>query len=492
MDEHSTREELIEENKRLQNSLAALRRKHMAFEKAMSVLQDGFVVIDNAGRIIEINEACCRYFEVKKEEVFGKHIYRLIHNAKLPDVVANKLTEIDVIHTFVDGQKSSGERMVAVSRIAVMDGDEAVAGAALIKFSGHTNKIVQALYEMGQELDYYRKELIRHSIYQFSFETLPTANGAFREAKLQAERFANCDLPILLRGETGVGKEVFANAIHLASDRRRGPFVCVNCTSIPAELLEAELFGYEDGAFTGGKRGGRRGKFELANKGTLFLDEVGDMPAPMQVKLLRVLQDNCIEKVGSESPLRVDVRIVTATNQDLEAKIEAKSFREDLYYRLNVLPVHIPALRERREDIPVLAHTFLDELNQRYSQRLALAPEVLIHLQSYDWPGNIRELKNVLGRMFMLTYVGDTILPEYIPPNILAATRHVDQQQFIASSDMGERERILLILDKFNYNCAKTAKFLGIHRTTLYNKLKRFGILIERLRDDSEETAESA
>jgi transcriptional regulator with PAS, ATPase and Fis domain len=366
---------------------------------------------------------------------------------------------------------------------------EIFASVALIKFSGYTNKLVQSLQEMGAEIEYYRKELIRHSIAQYSFASLPTSSEAYREAKHLAERFANSDLPILLQGETGVGKEVFANAIHNASSRRDGPFICINCASIPAELLESELFGYEEGAFSGSRRGGKRGKFELADHGTLLLDEIGDMPPPLQVKLLRVLQNNIIEKVGGERPTQVDVRILAATNHNLEKKIESGAFREDLYYRLNVLPVIVPALRDRKEDIPALVYTFLDELNQKYSRRLSISPETLACLQRYCWPGNIRELKNVVGRSFMTTD-GKQIQPSNLPPYLLLALdRNNGSEALNALLLQQERDIILSTLRKHRCNCAKAARTLGIHRATLYTKMEKYGICIHELRKIQEAEA---
>jgi transcriptional regulator with PAS, ATPase and Fis domain len=357
---------------------------------------------------------------------------------------------------------------------------------ALVKFSGYTNKLVQSLQEMGAEIEYYRKELSRHSIAQYSFAALPTSSEAYREAKHLAERFAKSDLPILLQGETGVGKEVFANAIHNASTRRDGPFICINCASIPAELLESELFGYEEGAFSGSKRGGRRGKFELANHGTLLLDEIGDMPPPLQVKLLRVLQNNIIEKIGGERGIQVDVRILAATNHNLEKKIESGTFREDLYYRLNVLPVSVPPLRDRKEDIPALVYMFLDELNQKYSRHLTISPETLAYLQRYGWPGNIRELKNVVGRSFMTTD-GTQIQPANLPPYLLIALDQGNGGEALnALLLQQERDIILSALRKHRCNCAKAAKALGIHRATLYAKMEKYGICIKELRDTQE------
>ena len=391
---HEDSEALRRENAQLRAEVDRLQRRNIIFETFMRISADGFLVVGRDGSILEINTAYCDYFGVKREDVVGIPVTELILNTKMIEIMEKNLTEIDAIHEFTKGQTASGERKVAVTRLPVtLDNGDIFASVAYVKFSRYTNKLVQSLQEMGEEIEYYRKELIRHSINQYSFDALPTSSQVFREAKLLAGRFAKSDLPILLRGETGVGKEVFANAIHTASDRRHGPFICINCTSIPADLLESELFGYEEGTFTGGRRGGKRGKFELANHGTLLLDEIGDMPVAMQVKLLRVLQDNVIEKIGGEKLIRVDVRILTATNQNLEQKIADKAFREDLYYRLNVLPVTIPPLREHKEDIPALVYIFLDELNRKYDQGMSIAPETLVYLQRYAWPGNIRAQK---------------------------------------------------------------------------------------------------
>lgn len=479
---------LREENERLKADVQRLQRRNIIFETVMNIINDGFLVVNRDGTIHDINMSYCDYFGVRREDVVGTPISALIRNTKMIEIMNRDLTEIDAIHEFHKGQTATGERKVAVTRLPVrLENGEIFGSVALVKFSRYTNKLVQSLQEMGDEIEYYRKELIRHSIIQYSFEALPTSSPIYREAKVLAERFAKSDLPILLRGETGVGKEVFANAIHTASDRRDGPFICINCTSIPAELLESELFGYEEGTFTGGRRGGKKGKFELANHGTLLLDEIGDMPVSMQVKLLRVLQDNVIEKIGCEKPIKVDVRILTATNQDLERKIEDKTFREDLYYRLNVLPVAIPPLRERKEDIPALVYVFLEELNQKYGRSLNIAPETLACLQRYSWPGNIRELKNVMGRAFMTTDA-DEIQPSNLAPYVLMA---IDKGRGgKALSDLlfeQERDIILGTLRKHDFNCAKAAKALDIHRATLYTKMEKYKISIADLRNNRED-----
>ncbi|MDR1489513.1 MAG: sigma 54-interacting transcriptional regulator [Desulfovibrio sp.] len=476
-------EELRRENESLRGELHSALLNNYIYETIMRILPDGFLVVARDGSIRDINETYCKFFGVKREKVIGTPIVNLIPNTKMLEIMEKDLTEIDTYHEYLPGT-TAGELRVAVTRLPVRTrSGEIFSSVAHIKFSQYNAKLMQSILEMGEEIKYYRKELTRHSIETYSFETLPTSSPVYREAKLQAQRFASSDLPIMLSGETGVGKEVFANAVHNASDRRNGPFVCINCTSIPAELLESELFGYEEGAFTGGRRGGKKGKFELASGGTLFLDEVGDMPLSMQVKLLRVLQDNCIERVGGERQIKVDVRILSATNQDLDKKVADKTFREDLYYRLNVLPVFIPPLRERREDIPGLIYTFLDELNRTYAKNMVIAPDTFVYLQNYHWPGNIRELRNVIGRCFMTTDTG-IINPDNLPSHLLTV---LDKGKFgdRALAEvivLQERDVIMKALRKYNFNCCKAARALSVHRSTLYAKMEKYGIKISAMR----------
>lgn len=478
-------QKLRREKQDLEMKVDALTRRLISFETVMDIIPDGYIVVGRDGNILYVNSAYCSHFGVTREEALGKPVTWLIPNTKLVEIMEKDLTQVDVLHEYPDGLTVTGERKVVTTRLPIkLPSGEIIASGALTKFSRYTVKLLQSLHALEGEVEYYRKELSRHAEMEFTFEKLPTCSQPFRKAKELAERFAANDLPILLRGETGVGKEVFAKAIHNASARRNGPFICINCTSIPADLLESELFGYEEGAFTGGRRGGKKGKFELANQGTLFLDEIGDMPVSMQVKLLRVLQDNVVEKLGSEEKnVCVDVRIITATNQDLEQKIEDKSFRDDLYYRLNVLPVFIPALRERIEDIPALAYTFLEELNNKYEPHREIAPETMACLQRYSWPGNIRELKNMIGRLFM-TADKKTIRPECLPPYLLSGMdgHASDSEGFRMLSPRQERDMLMDTLLRYNLNCSKAAAALGIHRTTLYGKLEKYGIRISDLR----------
>ncbi|MTJ81374.1 MAG: PAS domain-containing protein [Telmatospirillum sp.] len=476
-------EALRRENAALKAEYNSLRIRNIIYERALNATADGFLIVGRDGNIIEINKAYCDYFGIDREETIGKNIYSVISNSKMITIMDENLTEVDVMHTFPDGLTATGEKLVAVSRMPVVEAGETIASVAYVKFSHYTISLAKTLQKLEDEVAYYRKRLSRYAI--SSFDDLPSKSPGYAEVKRMAERFSSSDLPILLLGETGVGKEVFANAIHLASNRSKHPFVCVNCASIPAELLESELFGYVDGAFTGSRRTGKKGKFEVADGGTLFLDEIGEMPSQMQSKLLRVLQNQEVEKLGAENPVQVNVRIIAATNQDLSLCVEAKNFRPDLYYRLNVLTITIPPLRDRIEDIPHLAEAVLAELVDKYSRRVTLSAEALSLLLSYSWPGNVRELRNAIGRGFMMTE-GPEIKPEHLPAALRERKRETAVAEPAATLDTAkfetEREMIIRYIQKSDGNFCRAARALGIHRATLYSKMHAMGIPIDQFR----------
>lgn len=491
-------------NKSLNDQLDKLRHRLSTYEKAVEAIADGFLIVGRNGRIVEINQAYCDFFGISREETIGKDIFSVIPNTKMIEIMDKDISEVDALHKFIDGQSPTGDRMVAVSRRPVKVNGETIASVAIVKFSSYTITLANSLRQAEDEIAYYRKQLRRHGVNSLTFDDLPTTNSRYEKAKKIAQRFACGDVPILILGETGVGKDIFAHAIHQASDRKNKPFVCINCASIPADLLESELFGYVDGAFTGSRKGGKKGKFELASGGTLLLDEIGDMPSFMQSKLLRVLQNQEVEKLGSEGNIRVDVRILAATNQNLIQKIEDGSFRLDLYYRLNVLPVVIPSLRERKEDIPSLVSRFLKELNEQYDRDVTIAAETLMVMMQYNWPGNIRELRNALARGFMLAEEEDIILPHHLPSSItgkrVANPIYPGQQNapilsapdsntaapngfpYIATSNTGEYETVIGALKLAGGNLSKAAKTLGIHRSTLYSKVETLQISIDEYR----------
>ena len=298
-------------------------------------------------------------------------------------------------------------------------------------------------------------------------------------------RVAPTDATVLLRGESGVGKEVFARAIHFLSNRSDKPFITVNCAAIPENLLEAELFGYEKGAFTGAYTS-KKGKFELANGGTIFLDEIGDMPVNLQVKLLRVLQEKEIERLGGNKPIKVDVRIIAATNRDLEQLIREGKFREDLYYRLNVIPIFIPPLRERKEDIPVLVQHFIEQFGKVYGKEVVVSPEVMDAFLAYDWPGNVRELQNVVERMVILDRDG-VLTYEDLPIELKQLEKKKECPGSSSESFEGsiwdlEKKLIEEALEKTGYVIKDAAKLLGMTPRQVSYRIRKYGITFPRLR----------
>jgi two-component system nitrogen regulation response regulator NtrX len=301
---------------------------------------------------------------------------------------------------------------------------------------------------------------------------------------------------VLIYGENGTGKELVARTVHALSRRRRGPFVEVNCAAIPEELIESELFGHARGAFTGAVAE-RRGKFEIADSGTIFLDEIGDMSLKTQAKVLRVLQEQVVEPVGGRSQVKVDVRVLAATNKDLPAEIRAGRFREDLYFRLNVIPIFVPPLRDRRGDIPLLAGYFMAEFAREYGRRVkTLEPSATSALQSYPWPGNVRELKNVIERLVIM------VPRDAIAARDLLFLESVAVPQAIADPDEGraealqlhearhrfEREYIRRVLADQQGNISRTAEVLGVERSNLYRKMRSLGIIGIRPLDREEES----
>ena len=302
------------------------------------------------------------------------------------------------------------------------------------------------------------------------------SSPSFQHAVSEASQVARSDVSVLLLGESGTGKELLAAQIHRESPFASGPFVKVNCAAIPTELIESELFGHEKGAFTGAAAL-RRGKFELADGGTIFLDEVGDLHESSQAKLLRILQDGELQRVGGEQPIRVSVRVISATNRRLEELVAAGSFRGDLYYRLSVVPIRLPALRERRQDIRDLVTYFLVEFCARNNFRpRELDPDVVPSLERYAWPGNVRELRNVVERMAILTR-GDRITSESIPLEVrLPQPTSHPSAGLQEVRDTAERERIRQALDQTDWNVSGAARLLGTERTSLHKRLRALGL----------------
>jgi len=331
------------------------------------------------------------------------------------------------------------------------------------------NRLIESK-ELVKEISYLRKELAK----QYQFHDLISKSPKMQKIFEFARTVAKSNSNILILGESGTGKELLARAIHNESLRAAGPFVAVSCVALPETLLESELFGHEKGAFTDAVTQ-KKGKFELAHGGTLFLDEIGDISPKLQLNLLRVLQEKEFTRVGGTKPIRVDVRIIAATNRDLKKAVEEGKFRDDLYYRLNVISIQIPPLRERKEDIPLLVHRFIEKFNIELGKRVEkISEEALKTLMKYDWPGNVRELENVIERAMVITK-GTLIKPEDIQISA-EPSKEVRVEGEDRSLRAVERAHIQRVLEENDWNIQRSAQILGIDRVTLYKKIKKYGL----------------
>ncbi len=329
------------------------------------------------------------------------------------------------------------------------------------------------------------KQLRQELTMKYGFSQIIGESEGIKNCLSLVERVADSDSTILVTGESGTGKELIAKAIHYNSHRAKGPFIAINCGAIPSELLESELFGHVKGAFTGAVAN-RAGRFELADEGTLFLDEIGDLDPSLQVKILRALQEKSFEPVGSTKTMSVNVRVITATNVDLDKAVAEGRFREDLYYRLNVIPIHIPALRERKTDVPLLLNHFLEKFNKNKAKKITgFSQESLVSLMNYSWPGNIRELENLVERLSILKGFGE-VIPADLPAKYKSAAACFAETGIIDIPDQGldfntavdqfENALILKALEKTGWNKNQASILLRLNRTTLVEKMKKKGL----------------
>ena len=470
----------------LAEEITNLRQIQSLLEAIINSTQDAISVVDENGMGLLINPAYTRLTGLTEEDVIGK--------PATTDIAEGESMHMKVLRTRLPvrgARMKVGPRKkeVIVHAAPIIVDDELKGSVAVI----HDTSEIRRLTE---ELDR-AKRLIRRLEAKYTFDDIVGVSPKMARAIEQARRVAATPVTVLLRGESGTGKELFAHAIHNASDRARGQFIRVNCTAIVDTLLESELFGYEEGAFTGARRGGKRGLFEEANGGTIFLDEVGATNLALQAKLLRVLQEKEVVRVGDTRPIPVDVRVIAATNTDLEKAVREGRMREDLYYRLNVVPIFIPPLRERIEDIPLLCHSLIRRFNQAYGRNVSrISEEALDILTEYDWPGNVRELENVLSRAIINMHYSEVeILPGHLPAlgrfqqgpqatQVNAQTEVTTGEKRLAQGiprlreavERAERRAILRALEAAGGNKTAAAKLLGIGLRSLYYKIRRYEI----------------
>jgi len=336
------------------------------------------------------------------------------------------------------------------------------------------------LYQLFNKEKTEKEKLTLELKKRYSLQNLIGISDKMQEVFKTVLKAARTRATILLIGESGTGKELIAKAIHYESDRSKGPFIAINCAAIPENLLEAELFGYEKGAFTGALIS-KPGKFELANGGTIFLDEIGDLPLSLQAKLLRVIQDKTFERIGGTKPIKVDIRIIAATNKDLEKMVKNGSFREDLYFRLNVIPIFLPPLRERKEDIPLLIDHFLKKFNKEYKKNITINKSAMEKLINYSWPGNVRELENTIERLVILAEKEEITLndlPFYIRQDNGSKIIGVNLKNSLPNQiELIEKKAIEEALKACNYNQTKAAKMLGLTKRQINYKIKKYGLI---------------
>jgi PAS domain S-box-containing protein len=437
-------------------------------------IYSGSMVTDADGYITHFNKLYGEFLGLKPEEQIGKHCTEVIENTRMHIVAKTGKPEINV------KQRINGRDMV-VQRIPIRKDGKIIGVFGQVTFEDvkDVKRLAEKLSLVENKVEFYEKQLMALRSTKFTMNSLIGISNAFTSLKNEALKASATKYPVLITGETGTGKELFAHAIHDSSKRRLQPFIKINCAAIPKDLLESELFGYDRGAFTGANTSGKPGKFELAHKGTIFLDEIGDLPMEIQPKLLRVLEEKEIERIGGTSRIKVDFRLITATNQNIEDMLRNGQFRKDLFYRISVIPINIPPLRERREDILYLTHSLLQNIAQDLGVlgiKIDLKAEEA--LKNYDWPGNVRELSNVLERVSS-SLTGDTIhlcdLPFYFY-NSHKTLNSSGRSSLKAVQKKAEREAILYALESTNYNKARAAKLLEIHRTLLYKKMKKYDI----------------
>lgn len=441
-------------------------------EALLETTSEAISIVNEEGEVQYWNDKAESLYGISKEKIVGEKINKFFEkeDLKLLEILKTREPVFNVYH------QPRPDKHVRISSSPIFNASGALVGAVAI------DQDISNIVQLNEKLSLTTTELQKvKQQYNLKAQNGPLSNikgqsPALQTIKNLTLKVAKTNATVLIQGESGVGKELFAQGIHEASARSNEAFIPINCGAIPEALFESEFFGYEKGSFTGADKNGKAGKVEKANGGTLFLDEVGMLPLDMQVKLLRVLQEREVSRIGGHSPIKVDIRIVAATNSDLEEMVRKGQFREDLYYRLNVVTLKIPPLRERVEDIPVLMENFLHEFTFNHHKEPPVISEKALELcVNYDWPGNIRELRNVVERMVILID-GPSIKPEdlrYIMPRISEETK---QGGLAQEKNQLEKERIAQALLETYGNKSAAAKLLGISRVSLYKKISQYGI----------------
>lgn len=456
---------------------------YLSMEDAELILNgspDEIFVTDGQGYTLWVNDACKRLYNMKAEELIGRHVSELEREGIFfPSVTPHVLEKRDRVSLI---QNTKSGRKIALTANPIFDEQ------------GNIIRIVTNSKDITELMDLYRqlaetREAIERLREGDGLEPLAPSSVVFKSKVMQevmgtVNKVAPRDVTVLLLGESGTGKDTIARIIHDRSKRRKGPFIKVNCAAIPESLLESELFGYDPGAFTGARKQGKPGLFELAHEGTILLNEISEIPLNLQVKLLQVIQDRQLVRVGGTRVINLDVRIISASNKNLKELVEKGLFREDLFFRINVVPLYIPPLRERKEDIPELIWFYLNRFNKRYGVQKDIATEVVEVLTEYSWPGNIRELQNLIERLVVISE-GERITLECLPNEYLnrcvgqshmsLAREPIEQDQLRNTLASVEKEILLEAYQKYR-STYKVARVLGVSQPTVVRKLRKYGL----------------
>lgn len=463
----------IEDAKSVALSARIQKATALRYQAIINAASDGIIAVDDHGLITTINATAIKLLKQDEKEVMGRHITEVIPNAPITRVltaknpIQDRLSQID------------GESYIFNYRPVILE-DSVIGAVSTFRDIGNVMRSENVV----------RRSFSKGLVAKYDFNDLIHASPAMRDVVNVGRQFAGTDSTVLIMGETGTGKEIFVHGIHNHSRRTKHPFVSINCAALPEQLLESELFGYEEGAFTGSKKGGKPGRFEIAHKGTIFLDEIDSTSETVQIRLLRVLQEREVMRLGGDRKIPVDVRIIAAASRDLSQAVQEKKFRSDLFFRINVLRLQIPPLRKRQEDIPLLFDFFIRHFSDRHGlDPISLPEDYLKRLMAYAWPGNVRQLRNFAERLVMncsLRCSNDTLEVLY-RELIQYSTQPVEENPTVLKpatlrsrmkdqTQSNERTIILEALEQCRYSKNSTAQHLGISRTTLWRKMKELGI----------------
>lgn len=458
----------ISEFEKMAEELETVKKLKLAIETTLEHAYDGILMTDEKNRITMVSPPMLELFSLEKNEVLHKPVEQVLPQLKLGNVFQSEMAEVS------DFNEMNGIRYI-VNRIPIKKDGKVIGAIGKVMFRqlNEVSELFKRLQQAENKASFFHEQLQKSESARFTWDHIFSKDPYMEKLKKSAAKAAKGRSTVLIRGESGTGKELFAHAIHNSSARSERKFIVVNCAAIPEDLLESEFFGYEEGAFTGAKLRGKIGKFDLANGGTLFLDEIGDMSLSLQAKLLRVLQEREFYRVGGNVRVKVDVRIIAATNRNLEEMVRQGKFREDLYYRLNVISLNIPPLRDRVQDVEYLIMELMKELNSMLGTSITgIASSAKTALLRYEWPGNVRELRNVLERAMTFAEHGK-IQAEDMPDYLLSPL--TEQISLAEDAELGA---IRKALSQTNGNKAKAAKLLGISRSGLYEKIKKYQLSV--------------